>query len=251
MDEDFKTSLVTGGTRGIGGVVSEVLRNRGDEVITVSRRKLDDGNHISVDLSSKKQIYKLVRNLSSTTIDNLVFCHRYRGKSWNKEFQISLHAVHHMIEGLKPNLGANSSIVIIGSNASSFVFEEQSVSYHATRAALENIAKYYAVQLGPQNTRFNCVLPGGTLVKPENVDFFSEHNPVRKLIEKISPLRKIGDARDVAYLVEFLCSDKASFISGQSILVDGGLSVVSQESLARKLKNLQHTNDAIKKLKAK
>ena len=54
MDKNIKTSLVTGGMSGIGSVVAEVLRVRGDEVITVSRRKLDDGNHISADLSLKK-----------------------------------------------------------------------------------------------------------------------------------------------------------------------------------------------------
>ena len=56
----------------------------------------------------------------------------------------------------------------------------------------------------------------------------------------------MGNAKDVAYLVEFLCSDKASFITGQCILVDGGLSVVSHESLARKLMNLQHPNNSKK-----
>ena len=83
MTEAIKNSLVTGGTKGIGSVITEVLRDRGDRVITISRGEINDENHISVDLSSKKQIYKLVRNLSSTTINNLVFCHRYRGKSWN------------------------------------------------------------------------------------------------------------------------------------------------------------------------
>ena len=129
MTAAAKTSLVTGGTRGIGSVISEVLRDRGDWVITVSRREINDENHFSVDLSSKKQIFELVRNLSSTTIDNLVFCHRYRGKSWNKEFQISLHALYHIIENLTKNLTGNASIVIISSNASCFIQDEQSLAY--------------------------------------------------------------------------------------------------------------------------
>ena len=168
-------------------------------------------------------------------------------KNWRKEFQISLDAVRHIIENLSNNLTGNSGIVIIGSNASRFIADNQSLAYHATRAALESLTQYYAVHLGDQGARCNCVLVGGTLIKPENAEFFTKNNPVRQLVEEIRPLRKIGDARDVAYLVEFLSSDKASFITGQSIFVDGGLSVVSQESLARKLKNLQHSNDTIKK----
>ena len=238
MIENIKTSLVIGGTRGIGSVITEVLRARGDHVITLSRKKINDKNHISIDLSSKDDISCLSSRISSVDIHNLVFCHRYRGNNWEEEIQVSLEGVCLVIENLKKNLTSASSIVIIGSNASRYFFEEQSVAYHASRAALENIARFFSVQLGPQGTRCNCVLPGGTLIKPENIKKFSEDNPVRKLIEEIRPLRKIGDAKDIAYLVEFLCSDKASFISGQSILVDGGLSGVSHETIAMRLKGL-------------
>lgn len=244
MTEAINNSLVTGGTKGIGSVITEVLRDRGDHVITISRGKINDENHISVDLSSEKQISQMSKKMGKKRINNLIFCHRYRGDKWGKEFQISLDAVYNIIENLSKNLTGNAAIVIIGSNASRFIFDEQSLAYHATRSALESLTRYYAVHLGAQGVRCNCVLVGGTIIKPENAEFFTKNNPIRELVEDISPLRKIGDARDVAYLVEFLSSDKASFITGQSILVDGGLSVVSHESLARQLMNLQHSNNS-------
>ena len=251
MGEQIKTSLVIGGTHGIGSVVSEVLRDRGDRVITLSRREKSDENHISVDLSSEKQISQMSKKMGKKPINNLIFCHRYRGDKWRKEFQISLDAIYHIIENLNKNLTKNAAIVIIGSNASRFILDEQPLSYHATRAALESLTSYYAVHLGARGTRCNCVLVGGTIIKPENADFFTKNNSVRQLIEEIRPLGKMGDARDVAYLVEFLSSNKASFITGQSIMVDGGLSVVSQESIARKLSSLQHPSDTFKNLKEK
>ena len=251
MTEAIKISLITGGTSGIGSVIADVLSDRGDQVITVSSRNLNDENHISVDLSTEEKISQISRRIGKKRINNLIFCHRYRGDKWRKEFQISLISVHHIIENLSNNLTSNASIVIIGSNASRFILDEQTLAYHATQSALESLTRYYAVHLGARGTRCNCVLVGGTIIKPENADFFTKNNPVRKLIEEIRPLRKIGDARDVAYLVEFLSSNKASFITGQSILVDGGLSVVGQESLARKLKNLRNPNDIIKNLKEK
>ena len=109
------------------------------------------------------------RRIGKKHINNLIFCHRYRGDNWRKEFQISLDAVHYIIENLSKNLTSNTSIVIIGSNASRFILDEQSLAYHATRSALESLTRYYAVHLGAQGTRCNCVLVGGTIIKPEKV----------------------------------------------------------------------------------
>ena len=60
-------------------------------------------------------------------------------------------------------------------------------------------------------------------------------NEVRKMIEEITPLGRMGDAEDIANIVEFLCSSKASFLTGNSFMVDGGLSLVGQETIARNL----------------
>jgi NAD(P)-dependent dehydrogenase (short-subunit alcohol dehydrogenase family) len=235
------TSLVTGGTRGIGSVIVDVLRIRGDRVITVSSRNLDEANHISVDISSEKQLTEMAKKIGPNPLNNLVFCHRYRGDEWRKEFQISLDAVYHAIEALEKHLAPEASIVIISSNASRFILEEQPLAYHATRAALENLMRYYAVHLGTKGIRCNCIMPC-TVIKPENKDFFTKDNPVTQLIEEITPLKRMGKAEDVAHLVEFLCSDKSSFITGQSFIVDGGLSVVGHESLARRLRGLPNLN---------
>jgi len=244
MYESKQISLLTGGTRGIGSVIVDVLRDRGDHVITVSRRKLNDENHISADVSSEKEISEISKAISLKRIKNLIFCHRYRGDSWKKEFQVSLDAVRYIIEKFRKQLTNDASIVIIGSNASRFIMEEQSLAYHATRAGLESLTRYYAVKLGTQGARCNCVLPT-TVIKPENKKFFTSDNPATQLIKNITPLKRIGEASDVAYLVEFLCSNKSSFITGQSFFVDGGLSVVGHESLARKLRDVPNTKQVL------
>lgn len=233
------TSVVTGGTRGIGREIVAVLRKRGDKVYTVSRRSLNREDHIAIDLSSAEDISRLTRKFGRKKIDNLVLCHRYRGDSLTEELNISFQAVHQVVDCLKKNYSKKSSIVIIGSIASQFVIDEQSFVYHGTRAALESLARYLCVQLGSNGVRCNCVMPV-TLIKAENRNFFIADNPVRKLLEDITPLRRMGKASDIANLSEFLCSDKSAYISGQSIVVDGGLSAVSQESIARRLTGLSH-----------
>jgi len=130
-------------------------------------------------------------------------------------------------------------VVIIGSNASRLVFDEQPSQYHASRSSLEAIARYYAVTYGEKKIRFNCVLPC-TVIKPENNSFFTEDNKVSQMLKRITPLGRMGTAQDIVNLVCFLCSDKSSFITGQSFIVDGGLSLRGQESIARDLLDLRH-----------
>ena len=97
-------SVIIGGQTGVGRSIVEVLRVRGDEVYTFSRRKSKDENHISIDLGSKTNIKKIEDLLSNRLIDNLIFCHRYRGDDKKKEYLISVEAVSDLIKALKNSL---------------------------------------------------------------------------------------------------------------------------------------------------
>ena len=233
-------TLITGGTKGIGSVIRDTLSKRGDKVFTLSREERDDEYHISVDLSDKSQINKIVDKIGDSLIDNLIFSHRYRGQQADKEYKITIDAISLVIENIKKRFNKTVSIVIIGSNASRFILPEQSLSYHSSRSALESLTRFYAVKYGPIGVRCNCVIVGGTIKKPENKSFFNKDNPVKKLMENILPIKKMGKAEDISYLVEFLCNKKSSFITGQSITIDGGLSIIGQESIARELSDLNH-----------
>ena len=133
----------------------------------------------------------------------------------------------------------NSSVVIISSVANRTILDDQTSSYHLTRGALEQLVKYYAVKLGKYKIRFNCLLPT-KIIKPENEKFFYKNKKgksIKKLVEEITPLKTMGTAKDVANAVEFFTDDKSKFINGQSIVIDGGASLLSQESVANILKN--------------
>ncbi|MGK7925262.1 MAG: SDR family NAD(P)-dependent oxidoreductase [Spirulina sp.] len=232
-------SLVIGGTRGMGKIIVEQLRKRGDRVYTASRRELQHRDHIQFDILSEN-IQPLLNGIE-TPFNYLIFTHRYRGDEWDDEFKVTLKGVERIINALKTKFEREASVVIIGSNASHFIVSEQPASYHASRAGLESLTKYYAVVCGKDRIRFNCVLPC-TTIKPENEHFFTKENDVRRMLERITPLGRMGTSQDIANLVEFLCSDRSSFITGRSFLIDGGLSLVSQESLARELLHLKHPN---------
>ncbi len=230
-----KRSLIIGGTRGIGAVVKEVFTSRGDDVSTASRTNSADPKHFFINLPDH---INLDRNID---FNYLVFAHRYRGTDWDDDFDITVKSIDLIINRLRDNFSSEASIVILGSNAGKFVVDEQSASYHASRAALVGLVKYYASTLGYKGIRCNLVLPT-TIIKPENEHFFTEENQIRKMIERITPLRRMGTAKDVANVVEFLCSEKSSFITGQSFFVDGGLSIRGQESIAREYNEQKHPN---------
>ena len=197
-----KTTLIIGGTKGIGSIIKQVLVERGDHVYTASRRDLSDPNHFKIDLPNQIEIDDTIK------LNYLIFSHRYRGHEWDEDFSITVKAVDILINQLKDLFFDEASIVILGSNAGHFVLEEQSASYHATRAALDGLVKYYAATLGHKGIRCNSVLPT-TIIKPENEHFFTKENEVRKMIERITPLRRMGNAKDVGNAVDFLCSEKS------------------------------------------
>lgn len=229
------TTLIVGGTRGIGSVVKQMFLDRGDRVYTASRSVDSESNHFTIRLPDISELDKNIKP------NYLVFTHRYRGTDWDDDFDVTVKSIDVVINALVDGFQSEASIVIMGSNAGQFVVDEQSASYHATRAALEGLVRYYAVKLGSLGIRCNCVLPN-SVIKPENKDFFSKDNEVRKMINKITPLGRMGSAEDVAKLVEFLCSPSSKYITGQSIDIDGGLSVRGQESIARQLTELKHPN---------
>lgn len=225
-------TVVVGGTRGIGKVIAEQLSARGDDVYTMSRRELNLDTHISFDLSSED--FDSLTQLLEVDIDYLVFAQRYRGSEWNQQFAVMVRGIEGTLKALQSRLKDNASVVILSSQASQSVFDDQPAHYHSSRASLEALARYYAVDYGKRGIRCNCVLPA-TVVKPENSMAFANNSGLRSRIEQITPLGRVGTAQDIANVVEFLCSDKSSFITGSSFLVDGGLSLISQESLARTL----------------
>ena len=125
----------------------------------------------------------------------------------------------------------------MSSIATTTILHDQNEIYHYTRSALEGLVKYYACTLGKMGVRVNCIQPS-KLIKPENKKYFlKKKNTDRKILEKITPLKRMGKSEDIANLTLFLTSDASSFITGTIIPVDGGLRLLSQESIYRIITN--------------
>ena len=170
---------------------------------------------------------------------SLLFCQRFRGEGddWTGEFMASLDRtkgwIEYQAEHWHISMGARS-IVVMASVAGVSVEEEQPVSYHACKAALIEMVKYYAVTLGPKNIRVNAIIPGLT-IKPEARGFYDSHPELEALYRDCTPLGRMGTVQDIANLVDFLITDKSSYLTGQTITLDGGISLRSHWALARRV----------------
>ena len=128
----------------------------------------------------------------------------------------------------------NNSIVLVSSAASTVIAAEQSAGYHVAKAGLNQLARYYAVVLGAKGIRVNVVAPG-TVLKPENQAFYLQNKKLQRLFRKTIPLGRMGTAAEIAEVIAFLSGPRASFVTGQTLLVDGGVNLLSTETLARTL----------------
>jgi NAD(P)-dependent dehydrogenase (short-subunit alcohol dehydrogenase family) len=120
----------------------------------------------------------------------------------------------------------------VSSPADSAIVLEQPLSYHVGKAGISQMVRYYAVKLGKQGINVNGVKPN--MVFKERAREYYEQNPdLIALLNEVVPLGRMGLPSDIAEAVVFLSSNKSSYITGQILSVDGGLSVHESASLSR------------------
>lgn len=236
--------VVVGGTTGTGRAVVRAIAEAGHHVTVLGRHEPPEvrlAEHVHVDLVDLRESTAVREAVERATarhgiLNHLIFCQRYRdaGDPWQGELETSLTATKTLIESCVAHFRRphNHAIVAIGSSAASFVAPEQPVGYHAAKAALTQMIRFYAVTLGPHGVRANVVSPA-LLLKEETRHSLEAETDVVQRYKQVTPLGRLGQPEDVADLVLFLCSSAASFITGQDIAVDGGISLTAQASLAR------------------
>ena len=242
-------SLVVGGTRGIGRCLVRLLLDRGDDVTVISRTipDLDQrdpaANYISCDVSLKTKVEESFRKLvvDHGRINYLALLHRYRGveDKWEGEIKTSILGTKNVVDAAvdKFSKKCDKSIAVVSSVAAEFVVDSQPVSYHTVKSGLKGMVRYYAKALGPSGVRVNSVSPC-TVLKKESAQYYLHNQSLADIYREITPLGRMGTAKDVAQVVKFLCSEDSSFVTGQDITVDGGISLGYQESLAIHLAEL-------------
>ncbi|XP_077238929.1 tropinone reductase homolog At5g06060-like [Tasmannia lanceolata] len=243
------TALVTGGTRGIGHAVVEELAGFGASIHTCSRNKdeleqclqkwKDLGFRVTgsvCDMTSRADREALVEKVSSIFQGKLNILINNAGTNIRKptvdytteEFSsimtTNFDSAYHLCQLSHPLLKASGmgNIVFI-SSVCGVVAVSNGTIYAATKGAINQITKNLACEWAKDSIRTNCVAPW--YIKTALVENLLKNEEFTNGIISRTPLRRLGEANEVSSLVAFLCMPAASYITGQVISVDGGMTV--------------------------
>ncbi len=244
-----KVAIVTGGTRGIGRGVAIQLATNGakvyalyardrasaDELTKIAQDQNMDITCLRGDLTHPEKSQELINQILEICphIDFVIHCaasgvHKsaidlsLKHLKWT--FDINVFAIHNVLQHLIPRMSQGGRVIAVTSAGGTRV-----IPYYAavgsSKGALESLFRHYAQEWAPNGIAVNLVCPG--LVLTDAVDAFPDGDARTEKTINSTPTGKLTTPEDVGKLVSFLCSESASQIIGQTIVMDGGKTLSS------------------------
>jgi len=241
-----KSALVTGGSRGIGREIAlrladlgaakiaisylradaaaeetaEEIRKRGAEALLL-RGNVGDPEKAKALVDEAGALDVLISNAATGVIRPAM---ELEEKHWDWTMNANARALHTLVRQAAPQMAPGSSIVALSSLGSQRVLTDY-VLVGVSKAAVEALVRYLAVELAPQDIRVNAVSAG--LVETGALAYFPERERMLEEFARRTPAGRLVEPRDVAEVVCFLASPAAGMIRGQTIIVDGGYSILA------------------------
>ena len=229
--------FVSGASKGIGKIIAYYFAKNNYTVVGTSRKKFEFDNKldnlipIQLDVTSRDDIKacfddlknrgllpNILVNNAGITSDQLFL--RMKDSDWDNVIDTNLNGVFNLSKIFIKNMVKNRNGRIINiSSISGLMGNPGQVNYSSSKAALNGFTKSLAKELGSRNITVNSVAPG--FIETDMTSYLDD-SAKKDVIETI-PLKRLGKPEDVAELVMFLASEEASYITGQTISIDGGL----------------------------
>ncbi|WP_297801568.1 SDR family oxidoreductase [uncultured Brevundimonas sp.] len=251
FDLSGKVAVITGSSKGIGKAIAERLAEHGAKVVISSRKaepceevavainqKYGEGRAIAIpaNIASKDDLQRLVDDTRATwgKIDILV-CNAatnpYAGPmagisddQFSKILQNNVVSNHWLIQMVAPEmLERNDGAILVISSIGGLRGNAVIGAYNISKAADMQLVRNLAVEYGPSNVRVNCIAPG--LVKTDFARYLWETPEILKTVTEPAPMKRIGLPDEIAGTAVYLCSPASSYVTGQTLVVDGGLTI--------------------------
>ena len=257
MDFTGKVTIVTGGALGIGGGISRKFSEKGSKIViadidldsslensekiknlggecevikTDVSKSSDIKNMVDFTLEKYGRIDNLIQNAFSTG-NNTSFggsALEVEEKSWDQGISMLQKAIYLGAKYAGEELIKSKGNIINISSVHGLLMSKGALIYEAGKSAVIGMTKQMACDFSPLGVRVNAICPGHIVTEKMEVRW-KEIPSGLKFFEEQYPVRRTGVPEDIANGVAFLCSDEASFITGHSLVIDGGLSIQLQE----------------------
>jgi NAD(P)-dependent dehydrogenase (short-subunit alcohol dehydrogenase family) len=221
--------VVTGAAGGIGSATCDVLRDYGWEVIPMDLRRVEDPRALQIDiadssavteaLSALPRVDALVNNaavqLYKSLLDTTV-------EEWDAIAAVNIRGAFVCLKAVHRQLAEARGSVVNVSSVHASATSHSIAAYAATKGGLAAFTRAAAIEMAPLGVRVNAVLPGA-IDTPALREGFSRRADAEQTLIDQTPLKCIGDPRDIAQAIAFLIDrDRSAFITGQEFAVDGG-----------------------------
>lgn len=242
-----RKALVTGGTRRVGREIVLAMARAGADVVACYRSDDDAVDSLAAELSRTGGKHRVVRAdvTDPGAVETLVGeCRSHLGTldvlvnnagsfgwsaladldaaEWQRMIEIGLGAAYRVTSAALPLLGDGASVVNIGSAAALYGGANRA-HYTAAKAGLVGLTRSLAKELGGNNIRVNVIAPGAIAMDDLETTNPGQYRALQENYGNLTALRRVTRPRDVAGAVLFLASDLSSYVTGETLNVDGGL----------------------------
>lgn len=249
FDLTGKVALITGSSRGIGKAIAECMVKQGAKVVISSRKadactavadeiKAAGGTAVAIpcNIGRKDELQALVDGTRKAfgKIDTLV-CNAATNpvfgpmtdvsdEAYDKIMDTNVKSAFWLSNMVLPEMAerGDGAAILISSIASMYGNRKLGI-YGISKAAEQQLVRNLAVEWGPKGIRVNAIAPG--LIRTDFARALWEDDKRRKLMETVTPLQRIGEPEDIGWLATYLASDGARFVTGQTIVADGGRTI--------------------------